>query len=34
MFGLTEKHINLIKGGNLFKPYREGTEIYLEDAPF
>lgn len=32
LFGLTQKHIPLITSG--FAPYKEGTEIYLEDAPY
>jgi len=35
MFGLTEKHLPLvITDGPGFQSYREGTEIYLEDAPY
>lgn len=35
MFGLTEKHLPLVMtDGQGFQAYREGTEIYLEDAPY
>ncbi len=35
MFGLTEKHLPLVTtDGYGFHSYGEGTEIYLEDAPF
>jgi hypothetical protein len=33
LFGVTEKYLPLINTDN-FKPYRIGTLIYLEDAPF
>lgn len=35
LFGLTEKHLPLVMtDGPGFHAYREGTEIYLDDAPY